>query len=270
MYYVLFNPKSGNVKEKSLLRLEKYFKKRNLNYKMLNYLDYSFEDIDVLTEKDFLVLAGGDGTINHFLSEEKRDKIKAKILLYKAGSGNDFAREHKGFLVDITEELKKAPYYLINDNKHYFINGVGMGIDAAVCDAVNLHKDGSYFKTAVNIFKTFKPYVLKIIVDGKEYIYNDVFFFVAMNGKYIGGGMKIAPEANRNDDILEIYIIKAKSYKKIIPVFPLIYLGLHKIARSNFVHLRGKNIKVSLSEKQMMQADGEVVHDLSNIEIHSN
>lgn len=125
MYYVLFNPKSGNVKEKSLLRLEKYFKKRNLNYKMLNYLDYSFEDIDVLTEKDFLVLAGGDGTINHFLSEEKRDKIKAKILLYKAGSGNDFAREHKGFLVDITEELKKAPYYLINDNKHYFINGVG-------------------------------------------------------------------------------------------------------------------------------------------------
>ena len=214
MYYVLFNPKSGNVKEKSLLRLEKYFKKRNLNYKMLNYLDYSFEDIDVLTEKDFLVLAGGDGTINHFLSEEKRDKI-TKILLYKAGSGNDFAREHKGFLVDITEELKKAPYYLINDNKHYFINGVGMGIDAAVCDAVNLHKDGSYFKTAVNI-------------------------------------------------------IKAKSYKKIIPVFPLIYLGLHKIARSNVVHLRGKNIKVSLSEKQMMQADGEVVHDLSNIEIHSN
>ena len=28
MYYVLFNPKSGNVKEKSLLRLEKYFKKK--------------------------------------------------------------------------------------------------------------------------------------------------------------------------------------------------------------------------------------------------
>lgn len=27
MYYVLFNPKSGNVKEKSLLRLEKHFKK---------------------------------------------------------------------------------------------------------------------------------------------------------------------------------------------------------------------------------------------------
>jgi len=71
-------------------------------------------------------------------------------------------------------------------------------------------------------------------------------------------------------NVLEIYIIKAKSYKKIIPVFPLIYLGLHKIARSNVVHLRGKNIKVSLSEKQMLQADGEVVHDLSNIEIHSN
>lgn len=109
MYYVLYNPKSGNVKEKNLLRLEKYFKKRNLNYKMLNYLDYSFENIDVLTERDYLVLAGGDGTINHFLSEEKRDKIKAKILLYKAGSGNDFAREHKGFLIDITEELKKSP-----------------------------------------------------------------------------------------------------------------------------------------------------------------
>lgn len=84
MYYVLFNPKSGNVKEKSLLRLEKYFKKRNLNYKMLNYLDYSFEDIDVLTEKDFLVLAGGDGTINHiFFPKKKEIKLKLKYCYIK-------------------------------------------------------------------------------------------------------------------------------------------------------------------------------------------
>ena len=27
-----------------MIDVEKYFKKRNLNYKMLNYLDYSFED----------------------------------------------------------------------------------------------------------------------------------------------------------------------------------------------------------------------------------
>lgn len=50
---------------------------------MLNYLDYSFEDIDVLTEKDFLVLAGGDGTINHFLSEEKEIKLKLKYCYIK-------------------------------------------------------------------------------------------------------------------------------------------------------------------------------------------
>lgn len=271
MYYVLYNPKSGNMKKNELLKLENYFNKKKISYQMINYLENKIEDIvDDALENDYLVLAGGDGTINHFLAEENRGKIKCNILLYKCGSGNDFAREHKGFLVDITDELKNAPYYVLDGKKHYFINGVGMGIDAAVCDAVNSSKDGSYFKTAVNIFKTFKPYTLEVEIDGVKKNYNNVFFFVAMNGKYIGGGMKIAPEARRDDNILEFYLIRSKSYKRIIPIFPLIYLGLHKIARKSVIHLRGSNIKVSLSGKYMLQADGEVKHDLEGLEIHSN
>lgn len=271
MYYVLYNPKSGGFKTKRLLKLEKYLKKKGLEYKLLNYLEIKLEQIIENTKADdFLVIAGGDGTINHYLSEESRDRLKARVLLYKAGSGNDFAREHKGFLVDITSELQNAPYYILDNEKHYFINGVGMGIDAAVCDAVNKNSDGSYFKTAVNIFKSFKSYSLKISVDGKEYNYDNVFFFVAMNGKYIGGGMKVAPEAKRDDGIFEIYIIKAKSYKRIIPIFPLIYLGLHKIARKNVIHLRGRSIRVSLSDKYLMQADGEVTAGLNELEIHTS
>lgn len=270
MYYVVFNPLSGNVNDKKLRKLERYFIKHNYEYEMIDYVRNSIgRIIEESTVNDYIVLVGGDGTINHFLSESNISKLKAPVLLYKAGSGNDFAREHKGFLLNITREINNAPYYIIDDKKRFFVNGVGMGIDAAVCAAVNNRKDGSYFKTAVNIFKTFKSYKLEIIVDGKKYFYNDVFFFVAMNGKYIGGGMKIAPEAVRDDGILEVYIIKAKSYKKIIPIFPLIYLGLHKLARKNVVHLRGREITANISDKYPMQADGEVINDLSSIKIYA-
>ena len=54
--------------------------------------------------------------------------------------------------------------------------------------------------------------------------FDNVFFFVVMNGKYIGGGMKIAPKALRSDDHLDVVIIQAKSFKQILPIFPLVFL----------------------------------------------
>lgn len=270
MYYLLFNSLSGSAK-KGIKSISKHCKKKKIETKLFSILDSNIvnEVLKTASKDDSIVILGGDGTLNAFIQNELVKESVARIMLYKAGSGNDFARDHKGKLIDITEEVKNTPYYIINDKRFNFLNGVGMGIDACVCDAVNNRKDGSYFKTAVNIFKTFKSYKLDIIVDGKKYSYNDVFFFVAMNGKYIGGGMKIAPEAVRDDGILEVYIIKAKSYKKIIPIFPLIYLGLHKLARKNVVHLRGREITANISDKYPMQADGEVINDLSSIKIYA-
>lgn len=40
-----------------------------------------------------------------------------------------------------------------------------------------------------------------------------------MNGKYIGGGMKIAPHAVRGDDHLDVYVITSKSKSALLRIF---------------------------------------------------
>lgn len=264
MYYLLFNSLSGSAK-KGIKSISKHCKKKKIETKLFSILDSNIvnEVLKTASKDDSIVILGGDGTLNAFIQNELVKESVARIMLYKAGSGNDFARDHKGKLIDITEEVKNTPYYIINDKRFNFLNGVGMGIDACVCDEVNNNPDAGYFKTAVNIFKRFKPFSVDLTVDGKLNHFDDVYFFVCMNGKNIGGGMKVAPHAVRNDGILDIYIIKGKSYKQIVMLFPLIYLGLHTLARKHVVYLRGRNIEVDSTVSLPIQADGEVKKNIT-------
>ncbi len=268
MYYLLFNSLSGSAK-KSIKSISKYCKKRKIESKLFSILDQNIVDevLNVAKDTDRIVILGGDGTLNVFVQNPRVKNAIARIMLYKAGSGNDFAREHKGKLIDITDEVKNTPYFMIDDKRVNFLNGVGMGIDACVCDEVNKNPDAGYFKTAVNIFKTFKPFSVDLTVDGKLNHFDDVYFFVCMNGKNIGGGMKVAPNAVRNDGILDVYIIKGKNYKQIVLLFPLIYLGLHTLAKKHVFHLRGKEIEALASVSLPVQADGEVTRDVTRFKV---
>lgn len=264
MYYLLFNSLSGSAK-KGIKSISKYCKKRNIETKLFSILDKNLVDdvLKIAKKEDSIVILGGDGTLNAFVQNELVKEACAKIMLYKAGSGNDFAREHRGKLIDITDEVKNTPYYIVNNQRFNFLNGVGMGIDACVCDEVNQNPQQGYFKTAVKIFKNFKPFSVDLTIDNKKNHFDDVYFFVCMNGKNIGGGMKVAPNAIRNDGILDVYVIKGKSYKQIVLLFPLIYLGLHRLAKKHVIHLSGSDIEVDSSVLLPIQADGEVKKNIT-------
>ena len=273
MFYLLYNPLACSGKAgKYLAKVEKLYKKNKVettSYSVLDIKDYQEEIVSKLTVQDGLVIIGGDGTLNSLFELIDFKSVPCKIYLYRAGSGNDFARGHKGRLFEITDEIKDLPYSYVNGKHRYFINGTGIGMDAAVCKAVNdCNKEEGYLVTAYKTFRKFKPFHLELEIDGELRVFENVFFFTCMNGKYFGGGMKIAPKAVRGDDHLDVMVIHAKSFRRIMPYIPLVFLGWHLPFKKLVTFIKAKDIKVIKSDYNVSQADGEVTENTQTFEVH--
>jgi diacylglycerol kinase family enzyme len=71
-----------------------------------------------LTKEDFVLLVGGDGTLNHFANAVYGRELPCPFYLYKGGNGNDFLRDvssevHDNMLL-LNKYVKKLPKVIIN------------------------------------------------------------------------------------------------------------------------------------------------------------
>lgn len=278
MYYILYNPYSSNGKAIQLAnKLAKSFEKESKEYITEDLVKIS-QDVNgflgTIDKNDSIVIIGGDGTLHRFVNEVRDIEYENPIYLYKAGTGNDFSREFKGQkLIHLNEYIKNLPSVSVNDlEDELFLNCSGFGVDGEVCKLVNENSNGKkgiqYFKDALKAFKKFKRYDLEVYVDGIRHLYKKVIFTTVMNGKYFGGGMKLSPTSNRNDDLLEVYILHSLPLWKLILIFPLIFIGKHmKFKSLGISTIIGKKIDAFASRKLVFQTDGEVKEEVLKFSI---
>lgn len=278
MIFILYNDSSNRGRPiKEALRLEKKISKQKKEFVTKSILEIGDKMLDFhnnLTEKDELILIGGDGTLHNFFNQIAPNKINYRVFVKGCGRGNDFARDYKKHkLFEITHLVNDLPTIIINEKEtHTFINGIGMGIDSMVCakqlSNARLKIKQSYFNVALKIFKTFKPYPLDLVVDGKEYHYKKVWFFVCNNGCYFGGGMKITPKAKREDDHLDICVVHDIKLWSLLMVFPLVFLGFHRFFRKKYMDfIPAKHVLVYPKECDILQKDGEISNNVKVAEI---
>ncbi|WP_412031521.1 diacylglycerol/lipid kinase family protein [Metamycoplasma buccale] len=286
MLYIFYNSlsKIGTKKKKIFNILNKAVKTFNHNELHLNDIINIKDPYKIIKEldqeKDVVLLVGGDGTLTNIANKICGLKNLPPIYAYKAGTGNDFLRSlktiketkivNKHFYL-INPYIEKLPIIKFNNNKMHFLNGIGLGIDAVISRDINEKKltknKVSFFKISVQNLKTFQPIKnIEIIIDDKFYKFNNVWFCSIMNGEYYGGGMKIAPNANRLGDTLKIIVINEISKFKLLYLFPLVYTGKH-INVSNVKILEGKKITLKTSEKTSLQIDGESFNDIDLVNV---
>ena len=273
MFFILYNPMSNDGKAlKTIFKFNKKLLKKGYQTKMINLLednDYQALVADLKAE-DILVIFGGDGTLHQIVNNDVFNSLNNKIYMYRSGRGNDFARGNKGKFFEITNLVKNLPKANINGTNHYFLNGLGIGIDALTCkkqaDNFLIGKKESYFKIAFKAFFRFKPFDIDVEVDGKVYHYHKVWFFVVQNGKYFGGGMKISPKSERLDNKLEFVVIHSVGFKRLLTIFPLIFIGKHTIAKKYVNFLTGEKFKFNFNY-HLLQIDGEVIDEVKSLEV---
>ncbi len=246
----------------------KFFQRNSIPFLLKSTL--KIENLNDFLDKhpkitDILYL-GGDGSINYLVNHVDVHSIKQNIYLAKSGSGNDFLRSLK--------PIKKGVINIgnahTNQGDFKFINGAGIGIDSLICHYVDKDKKKGKLSYSINFFRAIINYQkrdFQVIIDGKEYNYKKSYLVVVQNGKYFGGGMKVAPKADITDDDFVVMVAHDLNNFLIQLLFVTIFFGWHRYIKSKVDFLKGKEIRIKTEEEYYFQTDGEVLSNINDIVI---
>jgi len=234
-------------------------------------LDYEkfFKGLDA---KDEVVFVGGDGTLNHLVNCIDCSKIKNNIYLLANGTGNDFMNDIEQPLdkeVLINKYLVDLPVVEVKGEKYKYINNMSFGLDGYCCeeaDNIKAKKPNKKINYALIAIKgllfDFKPKHAWIEVDGKKFEYDDVWLAPAMHGRYVGGGMKMAPNQDRFSDHLSLVVYHGKSKLKALMAFPSIFKGEHVKYTDMVEIIEGHKVHVKYDKPCAVQIDGDTKLDV--------
>ncbi|MDY4146202.1 MAG: diacylglycerol kinase family protein [Bacilli bacterium] len=271
MTYTLYNSLANNKREPEyVVELRKKGKSENIID--VTKIDYKVF-FNSINPNDVIYLVGGDGNINYLANAIDIEKFKNEIYLIPSGTGNDFFHDvTEGKEVDkvlLNPYLKDLPTVEVNGIKKKFINGIGFGIDGYCCEVGDKLKEKStkkinYTSIAIKgLLFHFKPVRAKVIVDGNTYEHTKVWLTPTMKGRYYGGGMKIAPNQDRNEKgKVSAVVYRAPNKFKALMVFPSIFKGEH-IKKTKMVKVyEGHEITVVFNKPTALQIDGETVKNV--------
>lgn len=265
--YVIYNPLAGSgTAEEDAKLLPLIFNEKLGYYDMTRITNYAAL-IGGMGEKDYLVIVGGDGTLNRFVNATANLEIKQESLYFPSGSGNDFARElgATGKPAVITPYLKALPSVEVNGKRYRFLNGVGFGIDGYCCQVGDELKKTPGKKvdyTAIAIkglLLHFDSRNATVTVDGREYAYEKVWIAPTMYGRFYGGGMIPAPDQSRDSGQLSVMLFHGAGRLRTLCAFPGIFKGAHvKHTKMVAIHT-GREITVEFDRPTPLQIDGETI-----------
>ena len=280
--YVLYNPLAGDRDHAENRTVLEVVREEPLEYcDMTRMGDYRtlFAQMD---RADFLVLMGGDGTLNRFVNDTEGMDLPGQILYFPTGTGNDFALDvGEGLLSDpfpVEEYLRDLPTVEVKGKKRRFLNGVGFGIDGYCCQVGDELKQipgktVNYAAIAVKgLLFHFRPANAVVTVDGREYKYNKVWIAPTMHGRYYGGGMMAAPDQNRQDPEgkLSLVLIHGAGRLRTLCAFPGIFKGTHVRRKAMVEVLTGHEITVEFDRPCALQIDGETVWNVTEYTARSS
>ena len=228
---------------------------------------------------DNIVIFGGDGTMNNFVNHLGEVKVGCPLYLYPTGTGNDFQRDlpeeskdpNTG-LYRINAFIEDLPIIEVQGKTYRFLNGIGYGIDGECCVKAEEmkaagEKNIDYGSITVKLLMsgTYVPPTATIKVDDAEpIVIPKAYLASAMNGRYYGGGMNIAPEQQRLSDKLTLVCIHGKGRLGTLLMFPTLFKGTHVKKKKACYLTTGKCIEVSFDRPCGLQIDGEVLNGVTS------
>ncbi len=271
-YYVLYNPLSGNGRgEADVHKLDLVFAGKTLTYQDIRNITSMPEHVANIPDDAGIVVAGGDGTLNRFVNSLEGHVPEREILYFATGTGNDFLNDIGVKIgsapIRVNEYISDLPVVHVNGMDRFFFNGIGYGIDGYACeigDKIRATSDKPVNYTMIALKGLLYDYHrthATIHIDGEEHSYEKVWLAPTMNGRYIGGGMMIAPQQDRlnSDGSVSLMVMRCKSKLKTLLIFPSIFKGKH-IKHTKVVDIfHGHDIHVSFDRPTALQIDGETV-----------
>lgn len=216
---------------------------------------------------------GGDGSINEAVNGigEASD---VELAVIARGTGWDFIRTF-----DIPRDLDKAIDVALDgdvrqidlgvvsfrswagvDARWYFANVASAGISGAIAKRANESSKAlggkiSYYWSTLAVFFGWQTGDMTVTIDD-ETRGGRMIDVVVANGRYLGGGMMMCPEAEPDDGLLDVLLIGDVTKRDLLFVLPKTYKGKH-LPHPRLEQLRGRVVTIDAPEPLPIELDGE-------------
>jgi YegS/Rv2252/BmrU family lipid kinase len=228
---------------------------------------------------DCIVAAGGDGTINEvvngFFENGAVINPQAALGVLPRGTGGDFRRTFE-WDTDFTAAVKrlKTPEtrpldvglleYRAHDGStqhRYFVNVCSFGVSGVVDQEVNtttkaLGGKVSFMLGSLKALTKYKDRLVKFTVDGGPLEQAHVTTLAVANGKYFGGGMKVAPGADVSDGLFDVTLWSGYGVSDFVLKSAGVYSGAH-VKWKGTRTLTCKELVATSDEDVLIDCDGE-------------
>ena len=227
---------------------------------------------------DRVVVAGGDGTLSEVVTGLLAAGLAgyAEVGVLPLGTAADFARS-----LGIPRVLDRAIAALVagaarpvdaarvtyrsaqgDERVSYCVNAASFGASAVACRVAN-SRPGPFGGASVYLFGALRAILahrsapVTIRVDGALVHDAPLTFAAAANGCHFGAGMRVAPDAQLDDGLLDVVIVSDLSIPGRLLGFPGIYRGAHLERASTALH-RGALVEASAAPGAVpLELDGE-------------
>jgi diacylglycerol kinase (ATP) len=214
---------------------------------------------------DRLVVGGGDGTMHLVVQALAGTSCSLGVL--PMGRGNDYAAalgvpDVMMDAVDLALTGETTRIDLGQAGSEWFAFYAGVGFDSETSRTAEAHPRWwpdaiTYNVAVVRTLFGYRPPHARIEFEGGEFE-GEVMFATACNGPQFGGGMKIAPEADLMDGLLDLVIVRAVGKVELLRIFPTVYRGAHVGHPAVSIH-RTPWVRVHFEPTMLLGSDGELI-----------
>lgn len=223
-----------------------------------------------------LVVIGGDGTVNEVVNGVTG--TDAEIAVLPNGTGQDFARTHgiPSGLEDAVRVVLGGTTRTIDLGRvefskaereggdfRFFANVASAGMSGSVARRANAMTKrfggrATFFYALTREFLAWQNTRVVLELDGgvrREGLMHDV---IVANGRFHGGGMKLAPEAAQDDGRFDVVTIGDVNKLDFLTTAPKLYSGRY-LSHPKVELLRSSSVGIGADEPLPLEVDGEPI-----------
>ncbi len=273
MYHIIVNPVAGKKRaNKNLVKIEKLLFERNIPFQ--THKTCARQDGTAIAkslteqgETDFIVL-GGDGTLHEVLNG-LCDPVVCRLGIIPSGTGNDFAakiglpkKAEKALELILEGTAKPTDYLTVGGVRCMNVAGIGMDVDVLErCLRGKLKGKIKYLLSLTRSVFAFKGIPVVVRSEGIEERH-EALLAAACNGSQFGGGVRICPVAEVDDNQIDVVVVDRIGGKiKLFNAFSHLLRGkiLRYPASKNF---RCEKVAFYPEKPVTVQLDGELYREL--------
>jgi diacylglycerol kinase (ATP) len=220
-----------------------------------------------------VVAVGGDGTIAEVANGILTSGAVVPLGIIPAGNGNDYAFHTLHLPADLPRALEIAlsgtpvPIDVGQVNGRYFVNALGVGIDANIAAAAEsmkripfLRGQTLYYTASLRelLFHYDRCPELTIVADGRSDDRRLYALAAVSIGPTYGGGFQINPGADPRDGLFDVCTIWKPKRSRALRLLPMVEQGKH-LNEPEVKRLRATEIVLESATEINAHLDGEIL-----------